>query len=301
MNARDQAARRLKAITDTMTRLCTETKLETVLELLTGLTRDLVACDRVSFWFWDKPGKKLWTLAASSETGRLTVPDFYGLVAETVRSAEVQRIDDVYADPRFNPAVDRQTGYRTRSLLTVRLVNSHQEVIGAYQCINRLTEDGQPALFTEEDVTLLSVVSAFAGKCLEGYGLRAERAALDAELDVAGEIQRDILSELAPLDRGRPFTLDAAVRPSRTMGGDFFDAYRLEDGRIALTVADVSGKGIAAALFMMNAKAVLKERALNRGGSPGDVLAYANSRLSEENSTGMFVTAWLGYLDPADG
>lgn len=294
------AFRRLSSITGTMSRLCTETRLPAVLDLLTALTRELVSCDRVSFWFWDKPAGRLWTLAASS-SGRLTLPDTYGLVAETVRSGQVQRIDDVYADRRFNPAVDRQTGYRTRSLLTVPLLNSRGEVIGAYQCINRLTEDGKPALFTEEDVRLLSVVSAFAGKSLESYGLQAEREALEAELDVAGEIQRDILPELTPLERGQPFTLDAMVRPTRTMGGDFYDAYRLPDGRLALTVADVSDKGISAALFMMNAKAVLKERALNLGGSPGEVLTYAGARLREENAMGMFVTVWMGCLDPATG
>ena len=301
MNAQELAERRLERITDVMSRLVTEVRLPVVLDLLTGLTKDLITCDRVSFWFWDKPSGKLWTLAASSSKERLTVPDSYGLVAETVRSGRVQRIDDVYADPRFNPAVDRQTGYRTRSLLTVPLVNSRREVIGAYQCINRLTEDGQPDLFTEEDVRLLSVVSAFAGKSLDSYGLQAEREALEAELDVAGELQQDILPELDPLQRGKPFTLDAMVRPSRTMGGDFFDAYLLEDGRIGLTVADVSGKGIGAALFMMNAKAVLKERALNRGGSPGDVLTYAGNRLKEENAMGMFVTVWLAFLEPETG
>ena len=301
MNAPELAEKRLERITAVMSRLVTEVRLPAVLDLLTGLTKDLIACDRVSFWFWDKPAGKLWTLAASSSEERLTVPDSFGLVAETVRSGRVQRIDDVYADPRFNPAVDRQTGYRTRSLLTVPLVNSRREVIGAYQCINRLTEDGRPDLFTEEDVRLLSVVSAFAGKSLDGYGLQAEREALEAELDVAGELQRDILPELDPLQRGKPFTLDALVRPSRAMGGDFYDAYLLEDGRIGLTVADVSGKGIGAALFMMNAKAVLKERALNRGGSPGEVLTYAGNRLKEENAMGMFVTVWLAFLDPATG
>ena len=301
MSSLELDAHRLSCITAVMERLVTETRLPTVLDLLTALTRELVNCDRVSFWFWDKPAGKLWTLAASSAKGRLTLPDTFGLVAETVRSGQVQCIDDVYADRRFNPAVDRQTGYRTRSLLTVPLPNSRGEVIGAYQCINRLTEDGKPALFTEEDVRLLSVVSAFAGKSLESYGLLAERDALEAELDVAGEIQRDILPELAPLERGQPFTLDAMVRPSRTMGGDFFDAYRLPDGRLALTVADVSDKGISAALFMMNAKAVLKERALNLGGSPGEILTYAGTRLREENAMGMFVTVWFACLDPASG
>ncbi|MBR5701996.1 MAG: SpoIIE family protein phosphatase, partial [Oscillospiraceae bacterium] len=300
MTSGELTAYRLDRITAVMEQLVTETRLPAVLDLLTVLTRELVKCDRVSFWFWDKPAGKLWTLAASS-SGRLTLPDTYGLVAETVRSGEVQRIDDVYADRRFNPAVDRQTGYRTRSLLTVPLLNSRSEVIGAYQCINRLTEEGKPALFTEEDVRLLSVVSAFAGKSLESYGLLAEREAMEAELDVAGEIQRDILPELAPLERGRPFTLDALVRPARTMGGDFFDAYLLPDGRLALTVADVSDKGISAALFMMNAKAVLKERALNLGGSPGEILTYAGNRLREENAMGLFVTVWMGCLDQETG
>ena len=85
------------------------------------------------------------------------------------------------------------------------------------------------------------------------------------------------------------------------MGGDFFDAYLLPDGRLALTVADVSDKGISAALFMMNAKAVLKERALTLGGSPGEILTYAGNRLREENAMGLFVTVWMGCLDPETG
>ena len=64
------AFRRLSSITGTMSRLCTETRLPAVLDLLTALTRELVSCDRVSFWFWDKPAGRLWTLAASS-SGRL--------------------------------------------------------------------------------------------------------------------------------------------------------------------------------------------------------------------------------------
>ena len=63
----------------------------------------------------------------------------------------------------------------------------------------------------------------------------------------------------------------------------------------------MSDKGISAALFMMNAKAVLKERALNLGGSPGEILTYAGTRLREENAMGMFVTVWFACLDPASG
>ena len=159
------AERRLDSITEVMSRLGTETRLDRVLALLTDLTRALVRCDRVSFWFWDKPAGRLWTLAAS-QSKRLTLPDRGGLVAETVRSGQVQRIDDVYRDPRFNPAVDRQTGYRTRSLLTIPLLNSRGEVIGAYQCVNRLAESGTPIPFTGADERLLSVVAAFAGKSL---------------------------------------------------------------------------------------------------------------------------------------
>lgn len=301
--------RLLEKITDTMSLLCRETRFQTVLQLLTELTVALVNCDRASFWFWDRAADSLWTLAASG-TDTITVPVRSGLVGAAVLGCETLLVNDPYSDSRFNPGVDRQTGYVTRSILTIPLLNSRGEVIGAFQCVNKFGPAGQPAPFTGADERILSVVAAFSGKSLESYRLWEERASileererLNAELQVASSIQQEALPRLEPFAAEACFRLAALVRPAREMGGDFFDVYRLPDGRLALTAADVSGKGITAALFMMDAKALLREKTLSSAAvmSPGAILSYVNERLCAGNESGMFVTVWLGILDPASG
>ena len=96
------------------------------------------------------------------------------------------------------------------------------------------------------------------------------------------------------------FEVHGRVIPAKEVGGDFYDIYRLEDGRLGIVIADVSGKGIPAALFMMVCRTLLKGIAIGMG-SPAEALTEANSLLHAENQASMFVTVFYGVFDPRTG
>ena len=156
-----------------MSRLFEEKELSTTLFLLTDLGKTLVNSDRASFWFWDKRKHTIWTLAALG-TDTIEIPENSGLVGASMMNNEILIINDPYSDSRFNPAVDRETGYHTKSILTMPVTNNEGKVIGAYQAINKIDNEGNDAAFTEEDVKRLSLATAFCGRSLESYMLYNE-------------------------------------------------------------------------------------------------------------------------------
>ena len=138
------------------------------------------------------------------------------------------------------------------------------------------------------------------------YGvLFAERektlASTEMELDVATRIQASMLPNTFPFMPERTeFDLYASMDPAKEVGGDFYDFFMVDDDRLALVIADVSGKGIPAALFMMASKILIKN-CIMTGKSPGEVLRTVNNQICENNQEEMFVTVWLGILDLRDG
>ena len=127
----------------------------------------------------------------------------------------------------------------------------------------------------------------------------AEAAArIDRELEYAKQIQLSALPTNFPKDE--EFDIYAQMIAAKEVGGDFYDFYKLNDNTVAFLVADVSGKGIPAAMFMMTAKTIIKDLA-ESGMSVNDIFTKANEKLCENNESGMFVTAWMGILDLKTG
>lgn len=153
-----------------MNRLFEEKDFSVTVELLTEMGKALVNCDRASFWFWDRDKKQYWTLAAS-DSGKIMVPEGSGIVGASISENETVVINAPYADKRFNPSVDKETGYVTRSILCIPVAGADGEVIGAYQAINKLGADGSAEEFTERDVKRLTMAAAFGGKSLESHML----------------------------------------------------------------------------------------------------------------------------------
>ena len=127
---------------------------------------------------------------------------------------------------------------------------------------------------------------------------RDKLVALQNELDVASKMQQSILPTEFP--SASDYQVAASMEPARSVGGDFFDIVRLEHGRIGLAIADVSDKGVPAALFMMSSRTLLKGAATG-GGGPGQVLREVNDLLEEDNESAMFVTVLYAEYDPATG
>ena len=129
----------------------------------------------------------------------------------------------------------------------------------------------------------------------------AERERMGAELNVATKIQADMLPKIFPkFSNKKEFDVYASMNPAKEVGGDFYDVFEIDDSHLGLVVADVSGKGVPAALFMVIAKTLIKNRAL-LGGSPSEVLEYANNQLCEGNEAGYFVTVWFAILNIKTG
>ena len=129
----------------------------------------------------------------------------------------------------------------------------------------------------------------------------AEKERIGAELNVATKIQADMLPGVFPAFPDRhEFDLYASMDPAKEVGGDFYDFFLIDEDHLGLVIADVSGKGVPAALFMVIAKTLIKNRAL-MGGSPSEVLAYANEQLCEGNEAELFVTVWFAIIEISTG
>ena len=127
------------------------------------------------------------------------------------------------------------------------------------------------------------------------------KARIEAELVLAKAIQHSALpSVFPPYPNRKDFEIWADMYTAKEVGGDFYDFYFVNEDTLAFLIADVSGKGIPAAMFMMTAKTLIKSYA-ESGMSVEEVFTQANAKLSEGNDSGMFVTAWMGYIDLKTG
>ena len=129
----------------------------------------------------------------------------------------------------------------------------------------------------------------------------AERERIGAELDVAKNIQASMLPCIfPPFPRRQEFDIFATMSPAKEVGGDFYDFFLVDDDHLALVMADVSGKGVPAAMFMVIAKTLLKN-SVQTGISPKVALEKVNNQLCENNDAQMFVTVWLGVMEISTG
>lgn len=129
----------------------------------------------------------------------------------------------------------------------------------------------------------------------------AERERINTELDLATRIQKDSLPSIfPPFPERDDFDIYATMDPAKEVGGDFYDFLMIDDDHLGLVIADVSGKGVPAALLMMVSKTIL-ENTMRRYESPAEVLQAANNMICSNNAEEMFVTVWLGILEISTG
>ena len=156
-------------------------------------------------------------------------------------------------------------------------IHINDEVGELAQCFNEMADSMQHYI---ENVTAMT----------------AEKEKVQTELDIAAGIQADILPTGYPAFPGRKeFDIYAKSFPAKEIGGDFYDYFLIDADHLAIVIADVSGKGVPAALFMVVTKTLIKNRAM-LGGTPAEILNDVNEQLCRENKAEIFVTVWLGIL-----
>ena len=151
---------------------------------------------------------------------------------------------------------------------------------------------------SQYSIVLMSLIIMY---CIIFNDKNSKLAATQTELNMANEIQTSMLPSIFPAFPERPeFDLYASMDPAKEVGGDFYDFFMIDDDHLALVIADVSGKGVPAALFMMSSKILINDHAI-MGGSPAEILGRVNKLVCANNDAHMFVTVWLGILEISTG
>ena len=160
-----------------------------------------------------------------------------------------------------------------------------------------------PKLFMFTIAAVISIHIADRGRriVIAQKELSEDSARMETELQMATQIQEGMLPNIyPPFPDRKEFDVFGTMNPAREVGGDFFDFFLIDDDHLAMVVADVSGKGVPAALFMMAAKIILANYAM-MGKSPSEVLEATNLTVCSNNPQEMFVTVWLGILEISTG
>ena len=161
-------------------------------------------------------------------------------------------------------------------------------------------------IHTGDEVENLSHALKRMERDINGYienltHVTAEKERIGAELSVATHIQASMLPCIFPaFPNRREFDIYATMTPAKEVGGDFYDFFLVDDDHLAVVIADVSGKGVPAALFMVIAKTLIKDHTQS-GKPPEEVFTEVNRQLCEANDENLFVTAWMGVLEISTG
>ncbi|MDZ7736820.1 MAG: GAF domain-containing SpoIIE family protein phosphatase [Gammaproteobacteria bacterium] len=218
-----------------------------------------------------------------------------GIVGRSVTQHASQMVRDTSQDPDFFNKADEENDFRTRSILCAPLM-VRGECLGALELINKLGGDG---LFEERDQHLMTALASAAALAIRNARMAdqlVEQQRLQKELELAREIQESLL----PPPADKHFPVQAVNLPVQAVSGDFYDYFQLPDGRIYFNLADVSGKGMNAALLMAKASSLLHHLAKSET-DPGHLLALVNEAICETTTHGMFVSIVSGFLNPHNG
>ena len=213
-----------------------------------------------------------------------------GIVGHVIRTGDTVVTPDVSRDPRY--VCGRQS---TRSEVAVPIV-SNMQVIGALNL-----ESDRLDAYTPEDAELLEFFATAAALAIEKAILHVQALETDRfrqQLDIAREVQTCLLPGSPPSVPG--YDIAGLCLSSLEIGGDYFDYIRFRDGRLGLVVADVSGKGVPAALIMATFRAALRTEARREHNIPR-VIGEVNRVLRQSMEASRFVTAVYGVLDPGAG
>lgn len=282
----------LEAILAVTRALAAPFDLPTMLAEVTTAAMRVLHAERCSVWLHDAATDEL-VAEISSDIGRIRIPFGRGLVGACATSRTLINVPDCYADPRFDTATDRGSGFRTRCSLTLPLIDHRGELVGAMQVLNK---DG--GVFGPDDEALAQALAAQCAVALSRVRMTEsllEGEKLKRELELAHAVQMSALPASMPVVPG--YEMHATFLPAAETGGDTYDLALVEQG-LLVVLGDATGHGIAPALLVMQMHAMLR-MALRMGADLEATFRLVNDRLAETLADDRFVTAFIGLLDPA--
>jgi len=264
--------------------------LQTLLEIVEKSSLEVLDCERASVFLHDRTTDELYSrVATGGQQVRFSTQA--GIAGQVFRTGAVINVPDAYADPRFNAAIDRRTGFRTRNLLTCPLFSWDNTILGVLQLLNK--RDGPFEAWHE---ALAKTLSAQAGVAVQRQLLFEEIATkrrYEYNLAIARKIQQGLLPKRSPSLEG--FDIAGWSRPADETGGDFFDFQELSAGNLAITLADVADHGIGPALLAAECRALVRA-SWSHSGELDRIVSLVNQLLAADVPDGGFVTAFFGLL-----
>lgn len=290
----ERRVRDLESILAMTRAIAAEPDLTRLLVMLAASCSRVLQVERTSIWVVDPENGDLFT-RVSEGMDAIRVPKGKGIVGAVAEAGEPLLIPDAYADSRFNPDVDKKTGFKTRQILCIPMKDiDGQRVVGVIQALNKAGGENLGGY----DMELASIIAAQVGVVLEQAALREqamERKRLKAEMDLAHTIQQRLLPRESPkLER---LDVCGCNRPATETSGDYFDYLSLPDGRLAVIVADVTGHGLGAALVMTAARAFVRALGVAQS-DPAQIVGAVNNLLEKDLEAGNFLSLCLAAFDP---
>ena len=256
---------------------------------------EILSADRVSVLLLDSENGELYSRASSArEEIRFNAAE--GIAGETLEASNIIRIDDCYADGRFNQEVDRETGYRTESMVSIPLLGVDREPVGVMQALN-----ASRGHFNEQDEQIAEIVASLAALAIQRglyFEERLTTAKLRRDLDVAREIQENLLPKQIPTHDG--LEIGVFSRPAEETGGDTFDLFDTygddNSAPLMIVLGDATGHGIGAALSVTQMRSMLRTAAA-LGADLDTMCSCVNDQLAADLPSNRFITAFVGMLD----
>ena len=284
-------ARALRSVLEVTRKLSAPFDLDTMLTEVVDAAREVLDAERGTVFLYDESSNEL-VVRVATKLGSIRVPADKGIVGESAMSRKLINVADCYADERFNRAIDKETGYRSRCMLTIPLIGFEDTLVGVLQILNK-----NGGVFDEQDEFIATALAAQAAVVLHRAKLIESMIAterLDREITVARDVQMGTLPKEMPNIGGYGFA--GAFSPTDQTGGDLYDFVPLSDERLFLLMGDATGHGIGPALSATQVRAMLRI-ALRLGADLDDVFVNINDQLVEDLPEDRFVTAFFGLLD----
>jgi len=299
-------------------------ELSEVLKLVIDAGRTVLGADRGTVFLFDKETDELYSRVATGDH-EIRFPVTMGIAGECARSRLIVNVHDCYADARFNPEVDRKTGYRTRNLITVPLVGLDEELVGVIQLLN-----SPKPFFDSTDERIATVLADQAGVAIQRAKLLEERLVklkMEHDLSLARDIQQKVLPKNLPDIPG--YELAVFSKPADMTGGDIYDLIPLlptvieerknaaapapdnndndaDDSAdetpapptpLVVLLADATGHGIGPALSVTQVRSMVRI-AMRFDTDLESLITQVNNQLCKDLDITLFVTAFVGKLDP---
>ena len=291
MTGQVSEAKALRRVLEVTRKLSAPFDLDNMLTEVVDAARNVLNADRGTVFLYDEAANEL-VVRVATELGHIRIRADKGIVGESAQTRKLINVPDCYADERFNRAIDKETGYRSRCMLTIPLIGFEDSLVGVLQILNK--NDG---VFDEQDEFVASALAAQAAVVLHRARIIETMIAterLDREITVARDVQMGTLPKEMPEIDGYGFA--GAFAPTDQTGGDLYDFVPLPEDRLFLLMGDATGHGIGPALSATQVRAMLRV-ALRLNANLDDVFVHTNDQLVEDLPEDRFVTAFFGLLD----